>query len=82
MSLALLNVNEMDMTLIGQGAEGKVYSTIFLSRPTIIKERIPKKYRVKELDEKLTLQRLRQEARCMIKCRRAGILTPRYKCIY
>lgn len=66
------------MQLIGQGAEGKVYETVFLSRPTIVKERVAKSYRVKELDQKLTLQRLRQEARCMVKCRRAGVLTPRY----
>lgn len=65
------------MELISQGAEGKVFATIFLSKPTIVKERVPKKYRVKELDVKLTLQRLRQEARCMVKCRRAGVLTPR-----
>jgi len=64
------------MQLIGQGAEGKVYGTVFLSRPTIVKERVSKSYRVKELDQKLTLQRLRQEARCMVKCRRAGVLTP------
>jgi TP53 regulating kinase-like protein len=66
------------MQLIGQGAEGKVYEAEFLSRPTIVKERVSKSYRVKELDQKLTLQRLRQEARCMVKCRKAGVLTPRY----
>ena len=64
------------MELIALGAEGKVYSTIFLDRPTIVKERLTKKYRVKELDDKLTLQRLRQEARCMVKCRRMGIASP------
>jgi TP53 regulating kinase and related kinases len=78
MNSALLEVSERTMTLIGQGAEGKVFATMFLSKPTIVKERVPKKYRVKELDVKLTLQRLRQEARCMVKCRRAGVLTPRY----
>ena len=77
MSITLLEVNETQMQLIGHGAEGKVFATIFLGRPTIVKERVPKKYRVKELDQKLTLQRLRQEARCMVKCRRAGVLTPR-----
>ena len=77
MSSALLDVSENSMELIGHGAEGKVFATIFLSRPTIVKERVAKKYRVKELDLKLTLQRLRQEARCMVKCRRAGVLTPR-----
>ena len=77
MSSALLVVNEQAMQLIGHGAEGKVFATIFLSRPTIVKERVSKKYRVKELDQRLTLLRLRQEARCMVKCRRAGVLTPR-----
>jgi TP53 regulating kinase-like protein len=65
-----------DIQLVAQGAEGKVYSTTFLSRPTIIKERVSKKYRVKELDSRLNIQRLRQEARCMVRCRRAGVLTP------
>jgi TP53 regulating kinase-like protein len=66
----------MDLELISQGAEGKVYATVFLDKPTIVKERLTKKYRVRELDEKLTLQRLRQEARCMVKCRRQGISSP------
>ena len=77
MSTTLLEVNEVQMELIGHGAEGRVFATIFLSRPAIVKERLPKKYRVKDLDQKLTLQRLRQEARSMVKCRRAGVLTPR-----
>jgi len=53
-----------------------VFATTFLGRKTIIKERIPKRYRVRELDEKLTKQRLVQEARCMAKCRRVGVPTP------
>jgi TP53 regulating kinase-like protein len=67
-----------NVEMIAQGAEGKVFSVTFLSREAIVKERIPKKYRVQELDEKLRIQRLRQEARCMVKCRRFGVLTPRY----
>ena len=63
--------------LISQGAEGKVYRSNYLSKPSIIKERVPKSYRVKELDIKLNKQRLLQESRCMERCRRVGVLTPR-----
>jgi tRNA A-37 threonylcarbamoyl transferase component Bud32 len=53
MTSALLEVNDEAMQLIGHGAEGKVFATIFLSRPTIVKERVSKKYRVRELDQRL-----------------------------
>lgn len=65
--------------LLCQGAEGRVYATAFLDRPAVVKERLSKKYRVKELDTKINKQRLLQEARCMVRCRRAGIRTP---CIF
>lgn len=44
-------------TLIKQGAEGRVFQTIFLDKPTIVKERFTKKYRHPELDAKLTKER-------------------------
>lgn len=53
-----------------------MYSTTFLSRPAIVKERVSKAYRARELDQRLNRQRLLQEARCMVKCRRGGVLTP------
>lgn len=65
-----------DSQLICQGAEGKVYSTTFLGRPAICKERLRKKYRVAVLDEKITRQRLVHEARCIAKCHRLGVPTP------
>ncbi len=68
-----------DVELFSQGAEGKVYYSSLFGKPIVIKERLSKKYRVKELDSKLNKQRLLQEARCMVRCRRAGILTP---CIF
>ncbi|TMW62933.1 hypothetical protein Poli38472_005551 [Pythium oligandrum] len=68
-----------DWTLISQGAEAKVYETEFSGRPCIVKERIKKSYRLPILDTKLSHRRLVQEARCIMKCRKAGVLTP---CIY
>ena len=64
------------MEILSQGAEGIVYASTFLSRPAIVKERVSKAYRVRELDIKINRQRLLQEARCIVKCRRAGISTP------
>ncbi|GMH42287.1 hypothetical protein BSKO_10206 [Bryopsis sp. KO-2023] len=61
---------------IFQGAEAKVFEVAFLQRPTIVKQRFSKKYRIPELDKKLTLTRLRQEARCMLRARKLGVLTP------
>jgi TP53 regulating kinase-like protein len=63
--------------LVCQGAEAKVYLSTYLSKPVIIKERLSKSYRVKELDTKINKQRLLQEARCIVKSRRAGVRTPR-----
>ncbi|KAM9859477.1 EKC/KEOPS complex subunit TP53RK [Aulostomus maculatus] len=62
--------------LLKQGAEARVYRVEFLGRPTIVKERFPKRYRHPLLDEKLTHRRTVQEVRSILRCRRAGIATP------
>ena len=64
------------MELICQGAEGCIYATSYLGKPAVIKQRLSKSYRVKELDTKINKQRILQEARCIVKCRRAGVMTP------
>lgn len=62
--------------LIYQGAEARIYSCTFFGKPCILKERFTKKYRVAELDQKITQQRINQEARTMARCRRHGIACP------
>lgn len=57
----------------------KVYETLFAGRPCVVKERVKKSYRLPVLDRKLSHRRLVQEARCIVKCRKAGVVTP---CIY
>ncbi|RQM19369.1 hypothetical protein B5M09_004605 [Aphanomyces astaci] len=56
-----------------------VYATDFAGRPCVIKERVVKTYRLRQLDKKLSHRRLVQEARCNFKCRKAGVDTP---CIF
>ena len=43
---------------------------------TICKERFPKKYRHPQLDISLTKSRTKAEARCLIKCQKAGVPCP------
>uniref|UniRef100_A0A3Q1IJQ2 non-specific serine/threonine protein kinase n=2 Tax=Anabas testudineus TaxID=64144 RepID=A0A3Q1IJQ2_ANATE len=62
--------------LLKQGAEARVYRAQFLGKPTIVKERFPKRYRHPVLDEKLTHRRTVQEVRSILRCRRAGISAP------
>uniref|UniRef100_A0A0D6QWA4 non-specific serine/threonine protein kinase n=1 Tax=Araucaria cunninghamii TaxID=56994 RepID=A0A0D6QWA4_ARACU len=62
--------------LVKQGAEARIFESIFMGRKAIIKERFSKKYRHPVLDAKLTSKRLYGEARCMTKARRLGVLTP------
>lgn len=69
----------MDLTnfeLIRQGAEAKLYLGDYLGQRAIIKERFAKKYRLPELDVRLTRERLRAEARSLVKCKTLGIKTP------
>ncbi|XP_071329202.1 EKC/KEOPS complex subunit TP53RK [Trachinotus anak] len=62
--------------LLKQGAEARLYRTEFLGKPSIVKERFPKRYRHPVLDEKLTHRRTVQEVRSILRCRRAGIPAP------
>lgn len=50
----------------------------FLTIPDgcIAKERFKKTYRHPDLDRQLTLRRVSQEARCLYKCKKAGLDTP------
>ena len=67
---------QSEWELIKQGAEGKIYRTSFFGKPTIVKERFVKSYRVPALDKKLTQRRMSQEVRSMARCRRGGIRAP------
>ncbi|XP_022758268.1 TP53-regulating kinase-like [Durio zibethinus] len=64
------------LTLVKQGAEARVFESVFVGKRSIVKERFSKKYRHPSLDSKLTLKRLNAEARSMTKARRLGVSTP------
>lgn len=60
------------LELLQQGAEARVYRGQFLGRPAVIKHRFPKRYRHPMLEERLSRRRTAQEARSLLRCRRAG----------
>ncbi|XP_001379393.2 EKC/KEOPS complex subunit TP53RK isoform X2 [Monodelphis domestica] len=64
------------LELVKQGAEARVYRGRFLGRAAVIKERFPKRYRHPVLDMRLSRRRTVQEARALMRCRRAGISAP------
>lgn len=64
------------MEVFKQGAEARLFKSSFLGKKVIIKERFPKTYRHPQLDEKLTQKRTLQEARAILRCRKAGVPTP------
>ena len=59
-----------------RGAEAIVTKTTFLQRPSVVKNRIAKKYRVKELDERLRRTRTKVEARLLHKAKISGVKCP------
>ena len=52
---------ECDWKFLFQGAESRVYRSQYRSQPAILKERFKKHYRLAELDQKLTKERIRAE---------------------
>uniref|UniRef100_A0A8B9ZTX3 non-specific serine/threonine protein kinase n=1 Tax=Anas zonorhyncha TaxID=75864 RepID=A0A8B9ZTX3_9AVES len=64
------------LQLVQQGAEARVYRGRFLGRAAVVKLRFPKRYRHPALEERLSRRRTAQEARSLLRCRRAGIPAP------
>lgn len=59
--------------VIAQGAEAVLYKT----DSEVVKDRIKKSYRIKEIDEQLRKQRTKLEARLLDDAARAGVPTPK-----
>lgn len=62
--------------LLRQGAEAKLFKAEFEGKQALIKQRIPKGYRCRELDELLRSQRTTGEANLLRKARSLGVKTP------
>ena len=62
--------------LIKKGAEANLYLEDWYGKRVIVKERIPKKYRVRALDEQIRTYRTIHEPQLMHEAKRAGVPTP------
>ncbi len=63
------------MELIKKGAEAELFKSTFLGKPSLIKDRIPKDYRAKELDKKIRQERTTKEVGLLHKAK-AFVKTP------
>ncbi|KAJ0171298.1 hypothetical protein K1T71_012848 [Dendrolimus kikuchii] len=65
-----------DLKILKQGAEAKLYICKYLGKSTLIKERFQKRYRHPDLDKSITKERIRNEARSIVRCKTADVKTP------
>jgi len=64
------------MQIIQRGAEAVLYLEEMDGRKVLVKDRLPKGYRIPQLDEKIRSQRTKKEERLILKARRAGVNAP------
>ncbi len=64
------------MRILSRGAEAKLLASEYLGRKSVVKMRERKKYRAKELDEKIIAERLRNECSLLSRAKKAGVRTP------
>ena len=65
------------MKILYQGAESRISTDMFDGQEVIVKERISKGYRIKQLDEELRKLRTRKEVKLLTDVRKLGIPTPK-----
>jgi TP53 regulating kinase-like protein len=62
--------------LIKKGAEASLFLKEYIGRKVVLKTRLPKKYRLPELDRNIQSKRTKQEPQIMHRAKEAGIPTP------
>ena len=62
--------------LIAKGAESNIVKSSYLGENAVIKARIPKNYRIPEIDNKIRKLRTKEEAKLLADAKRAGVKTP------
>ncbi len=62
--------------IIGKGAEAEIRKERVFGKEVAVKDRIRKKYRIREIDHALRKNRTRVEARLLMEAKKAGVLCP------
>ncbi len=66
----------MTNKIIYRGAEAEIISSKYLGSDVIEKRRVKKKYRIKEIDDRLISSRTKEEAKLIIQARKSGVSVP------
>jgi Kae1-associated kinase Bud32 len=64
------------MKIIYRGAESIIYLDTFDGQKVLVKERVKKRYRLDQIDEKLRKERTRKEVKLLTEARKLNVLTP------
>ena len=62
--------------LKAKGAEANIYEGQWLDEEVVVKKRVPKGYRIAEIDQRLRTSRTKKEARLLAQAKRCGVRTP------
>lgn len=62
--------------LIAKGAESNIIKSSYMGENAVVKARIPKNYRIPEIDNKIRKSRCKLEAKLLSDAKRAGVRTP------
>jgi N6-L-threonylcarbamoyladenine synthase/protein kinase Bud32 len=62
--------------LKAKGAEANIYEGQWLGEEVVVKKRVPKGYRIAEIDQRLRASRTKKEARLLAQAKRCGVRTP------
>jgi len=65
-----------DQEILYQGAEAKIIKSTYLGYDAVVKKRVHKRYRIKEIDQVLIHSRTKQEAKVMALARSHGASVP------
>lgn len=65
------------MKILYKGAESWIYQDCYEGETIIVKERIKKRYRIEQIDEKLRKERTRKEVKLLTEARKCGVSTPK-----
>ncbi|MBP1944837.1 N6-L-threonylcarbamoyladenine synthase/protein kinase Bud32 [Methanobacterium petrolearium] len=67
---------ELPPELVAKGAEANIYPDHYLGEEVLLKKRIPKGYRIREIDTYLRKKRTKKEAKLLGEAKRCGVVTP------
>ncbi|MFX1497761.1 MAG: KEOPS complex kinase/ATPase Bud32 [Promethearchaeota archaeon] len=72
----MIESNVTKKELIHKGAEASLFYGHWFDKEVIFKQRVPKNYRIEQLDKKIRTIRTLNEARALIKVKEYGVNTP------